>query len=215
MILLCLIGILLSRLDFWYRLHTFPRDRNCRCRSAPILILCWSQSDLTAAGGPVPCFALQGGGPELMAGGSSLRIAGESGLSQQESNDGSLRGLWTLWPSGGSANTLFLEASVTLCLRKLHHPPLCHLHQIVSCCLSWQQLPAGKQMGWGSVSSHKLGIRWYLQNRVLLGPGEEWKREWLRNIWGRQRIKCITKGDKAGNPHLTVSKWEGKSHPDI
>lgn len=34
---------------------------------------------------------------------------------------------------------------------------------------------------------------------MLLGPGEEWKREWLRDIWGRERIKCIAKGDKAGN----------------
>lgn len=68
-------------------------------------------------------------------------------------------------------------------------------------------------MDWGSVSSPKLGIRWYLQNHVLLGPGEEWKREWLRNIWGRERSKSITKGDKAGNPHLTMSKWEEKSHP--
>ena len=143
MILLCLIGILLSLgLTFEADFTRFPEPGiSAAVLHQAHLILCRSQSDLTAvAGGPVPCFALQGGNPELVAEGSSPRIAGESGLSQRESDDGSLRGLRTLWPSGGSANTglptLFVEASVTLSLRKLPHPPLCHLHEVASCCLS-------------------------------------------------------------------------------
>lgn len=217
MILLCLIGILLSLgLTFEGDFTHFPEPGiPAAVLHQARLILRRSQSDLRAvAGGPVSCLALQGGKPELVTEESSPRIAGKSGLLERESNDGSLRGLWTLW---ASANTglpaLFLEASMTLSLRKLPHPLLCHLHEIVSCCLSWEQLPAGKQMDWGSVSSHKLGIRRYLQNHVLLGPGEEWKRVWLRNIWGRERIKYITKGDKAGNPHLTISKWKEKIPP--
>lgn len=43
------------------------------------------------------------------------------------------------------------------------------------------------------------------KNVCFWSPGR--KKEWLRSRWGREGIKHIT------NPHLTISKWEEKSHP--
>lgn len=152
MILLCLTGILLSLgLTFEADFTRFPEPGiSAAVLHQAHLILCWSHPDLTAgAGAQCLGFALQGGSPELMAEELSPRIAGESGLSHKTV----MTGLWEDSKTCGLQEgqqtalcTLILEASMTPSLRRLPHPPFCHLHETVNCSLSWQQIPAGKQM---------------------------------------------------------------------